>query len=129
MKTVKVECDSCKRDITCTTNSHQSRIVVSCEEMPRQSGIGVVTDMDMGCGLEQALHFCTMACFFRWKESKICQVAIKMNGIYKRILELIKLKDNYQDPDPCDPRERSLDCWEETAEGKELEALLKKVGQ
>lgn len=43
----------------------------------------------------------------------------------KRIIELMKKKENFQEPDCCDSREAGLDHWCETSEGKELERLMK----
>jgi hypothetical protein len=44
----------------------------------------------------------------------------------RRIVELMKLKEMYTEPDCCDPRESGLDYWCETKEGIELEGLLAK---
>lgn len=43
----------------------------------------------------------------------------------KRIIVLKGLKEKYQEPDCCDPREAGLPYWSETNEGKELERLMK----
>lgn len=43
----------------------------------------------------------------------------------KRIIVLKGLKEKFQEPDCCDPRETGLPYWSETSEGMELERLMK----
>jgi hypothetical protein len=68
METKKTTCDTCKEDLTCTTNSIDYKIVLDCEFIP--SCGGVVTDMSIERQLKRAYHFCCIVCLKKFINEK-----------------------------------------------------------
>jgi len=69
MKTTKVTCDNCGSDLTTTGNSGNTRVVLTCEQVPNPSGIS--TAMVPIVWPEHPLHFCSDHCFWVWAASKV----------------------------------------------------------
>lgn len=64
MKTIKIDCDTCKRDITYTGNSIDWRLAIHNEQVPSRGGS--VTDMMIYPIFDSDYYFCSDRCFRDW---------------------------------------------------------------
>lgn len=62
MKTEKVICDHCNKDLTYTSNYIDYRLVLSVENKPKHSGLKFVTAMYIHPDIENTMHFCGIKC-------------------------------------------------------------------
>ncbi len=78
-KTTTILCDQCEKDITCTGNTYQYRIVLGDESMPRCPGDGCVTLMHLPPYFKQTRYFCGAECFWDW-----CRERLRKQSEWKR---------------------------------------------
>lgn len=64
MRTTRVTCDGCQRDLTETGNSVDYRLVLAPEAVPCSGGFQ--TMVMRWPPLDRSYHFCRVACLQRW---------------------------------------------------------------
>lgn len=65
MKTTKVTCDGCGRDLSNTTNSDDKRLLLTVESVPNHSESS--TAMYCPSPINRDKHFCGLSCIDKWR--------------------------------------------------------------
>lgn len=63
---LRVHCDHCGTDLSCSSNSIDYRVTVQAEAIPPHAG--AVTDMMIYPPLDRPHHFCGLGCVRAWAD-------------------------------------------------------------